>query len=358
RPQHRRRRAQGRHGQAEFRIHQRARPPGLRRHRHRLAQRHRPGDRRRSGRSRRTGQPGRPDRCQPPGRTAGVALRQQPRHLARLQRFAAARGVYRSPGPLDPPGPLRRRGSRRDAARNQRPVPGGAPGRHLPGRPEAWRGTWPMSLLETALAPGTPDARRLRLHVPAGQPPRGGWPLLVLLDGDWVWPPDPPLPAAAACAVLIPGHGGRHGPLPSLLAARGMPAQTGMQTQALARRALDFTPPAPGGGQWPDPRRPEWQCGGADAYLDALLGPMLDWAAAQTRLDPARLSLYGHSYGGLCALYTLTRHPGRFAHTICASPSLWWREGHIEALLDGLPDRLPADARVRLTLMAGTDERW
>lgn len=215
-----------------------------------------------------------------------------------------------------------------------------------------------MSLLETALAPGTPDARRLRLHVPAGQPPRGGWPLLVLLDGDWVWPPDPPLPAAAACAVLIPGHGGRHGPLPSLLAARGMPAQTGMQTQALARRALDFTPPAPGGGLWPDPRRPEWQCGGADAYLDALLGPMLDWAAAQTRLDPACLSLYGHSYGGLCALYTLTRHPGRFAHTICASPSLWWREGHIEALLDGLPDRLPADARVRLTLMAGTDERW
>src|SRR5690606_37717253 len=148
------------------------------------------------------------------------------------------------------------------------------------------------------------------------------------------------------------------GPLPSLLAARGMPAQTGMQTQALARRALDFTPPAPGGGLWPDPRRPEWQCGGADAYLDALLGPMLDWAAAQTRLDPACLSLYGHSYGGLCALYALARHPGRFAHTICASPSLWWREGHIEALLDGLPDRLPADARVRLTLMAGTDERW
>ena len=200
-----------------------------------------------------------------------------------------------------------------------------------------------MSLLETALAPGTPDARRLRLHVPAGQPPRGGWPLLVLLDGDWVWPPDPPLPAAAACAVLIPGHGGRHGPLPSLLAARGMPAQTGMQTQALARRALDFTPPAPGGGLWPDPRRPEWQCGGADAYLDALLGPMLDWAAAQTRLDPACLSLYGHSYGGLCALYALARHPGRFAHTICASPSLWWREGHIEALLDGLPVR----ARIR-----------
>ncbi|MHA3904195.1 alpha/beta hydrolase [Castellaniella sp. WN] len=234
-----------------------------------------------------------------------------------------------------------------------------------------------MSPRETMLAAGVPDARRLRLHVPDGRPPRDGWPLLVLLDGDWVWPQNPPPEGGTACAVLIPGHGGRHGPVPPRLARRGVPARAGSQAQALARRALDFTPPAPGGGRWPDPRRPEWQCGGADAFLDALLGPMLDWATAQAPLDPVRLSLYGHSYGGLCALYALVRHPGRFAHTICASPSLWWREGRIEALLDGLPCALPsgpgthragpaegaphphpAASRVRLTLMAGTDERW
>lgn len=236
-----------------------------------------------------------------------------------------------------------------------------------------------MSLRETALAAGTPDARRLRLHVPAGRPPRGGWPLLVMLDGDWVWPLDPPPEGGTACAVLIPGHGGKHGPVLPRLARQGVPAQAGSQAQALARRALDFTPPAPDGGRWPDPRRPEWQCGGADTFLDALLGPMLDWTEAQAPLDPARLSLYGHSYGGLCALYALVRHPGRFAHTICASPSLWWRDGRIEALLDGLPRALPsglgtprtgpdvgasaprphpAAPRIQLTLMAGTDERW
>ena len=202
-----------------------------------------------------------------------------------------------------------------------------------------------MSLRETALDAGTPEARRLRLHVPAGRPPAQGWPLLVLLDGNWVWPLDP-LPAT--CAVLIPGHG-------------GMP---GSEPHTLARRALDFTPPAPHGGLWPDPRQPEWQCGGADAFLDALLGPMLDWAGTQTPLDPARRSLYGHSYGGLCALYALVRHPGQFTQTFCASPSLWWHDGHLETLLSRLPahretpppaaDRWP----VRLTLMAGTDERW
>ncbi|MBB6084059.1 alpha/beta hydrolase [Castellaniella defragrans] len=251
-----------------------------------------------------------------------------------------------------------------------------------------------MSLRATVLAAGAPGARRLRLHVPAGAPPPRGWPLLVLLDGDWVWPLDPPTGHESACAVLIPGHGGMHGPVLPRLSRQGGPAQAGLQAQALARRALDFTPPAPDGGRWPDPRRPEWQCGGADAFLDALLGPMLDWAGAQAPLDPRRLCLYGHSYGGLCALYALVRHPGRFAHTICASPSLWWRDGRIEALLDGLPRSLPADPaqapggpaspgdavspapggpdgagpstprphpaapRVRLTLMAGTDERW
>ncbi len=227
-----------------------------------------------------------------------------------------------------------------------------------------------MSLRETTLAAGTPDARRLRLHVPDGAPPRDGWPLLVLLDGDWVWPLDPPPEGGASSAVLIPGHGGMRGPVLPRFAGQGVSAPSGPRTQALARRALDFTPPAPDGGHWPDPRRPEWQCGGADAFLDALLGPMLAWASAQAPLDPARLNLYGHSYGGLCALYALVRHPGRFARTICASPSLWWRDGRIETLLDGLPRALPSGpgapalhasapaSRVRLTLMAGTDERW
>jgi predicted alpha/beta superfamily hydrolase len=219
-----------------------------------------------------------------------------------------------------------------------------------------------MSLRETTLAACTPDARRLRLHVPDGVPPGHGWPLLILLDGDWIWPLDSPLESGAACAVLIPGHGGMRGPVLPRSTRQGLSVPTGPQAQALARRALDFTPPAPDGGHWPDPRRPEWQCGGADAFLDALLGPMLAWADAQTTLDPARLSLYGHSYGGLCALYALVRHPGRFARTLCASPSLWWRNGRIETLLDGLPRALPAGAAPprssRLTLMAGTDERW
>ena len=207
-----------------------------------------------------------------------------------------------------------------------------------------------MSLRDTALAPGTPEARRLRLYVPPGPPPRAGWPLLVLLDGDWVWPLAS-LPAG--CAVLIPGHDG--GPLSSERPTP--PACT--RADAQARRALDFTPPAPGGGRWPDPRRPDWPCGGADAFLDTLLGPMLSWAATQAPLDPARRSLYGHSYGGLCALYALARHPGQFAHTLCASPSLWWHDGYVETLLDGLRTQPAASAApVRLTLMAGTDERW
>ncbi|HET8598235.1 MAG TPA: alpha/beta hydrolase-fold protein [Castellaniella sp.] len=199
-----------------------------------------------------------------------------------------------------------------------------------------------MSLRETVLdGGGDPHGRRrLRLRVPESAPPDGGWPLLVLLDGDWVWPL-PPSSGLDACAILVPSHGpqGSDGP------------------QALARRALDYTPPAPDGGRWPDPRMPGWQCGGADAFLDELLGPMLDWAGHQAALDRARLSLYGHSYGGLCALHALARRPAAFAQVICASPSLWWHEGLAAARLDALRDA-PPPRPVRLTLMAGTEERW
>ncbi|MER1967923.1 alpha/beta hydrolase-fold protein [Castellaniella sp. GW247-6E4] len=200
----------------------------------------------------------------------------------------------------------------------------------MPGRP--------LSTLLAADAAGRRPARRLRLYAPDGPPPPAGWPLLVLLDGDWVWPLAPAPDALARCAVLIPGH------------------DPGKE-QTLAGRALDYTPPAPDGGRWPDPRVPRWQCGGADAFLDELLGPMMDWARAQIVIDGSRTSLYGHSYGGLCALYALASRPGAFAHTIGASPSLWWRKGLIGDLLDNLR-AAPPTRPLRLTLMAGTHEAW
>ena len=92
-----------------------------------------------------------------------------------------------------------------------------------------------MNLRETTLAACTPDARRLRLHVPDGVPPGHGWPLLILLDGDWIWPLDSPLESGTACAVLIPGHGGMRGPVLPRSTRQGLSVPTGPQAQALAR---------------------------------------------------------------------------------------------------------------------------
>lgn len=189
-----------------------------------------------------------------------------------------------------------------------------------------------MSLYETAHGD-----RRVRLHVPDGKTPAHGWPLLILLDGDWIWPMQPAPAGLARCAVLLPG-----------LAS---------PDQARQRRALDYTPPAPGGGYWPDPRHPEWQGGGATAFLGELCGSMLRWAAGQAPLDAARTSLYGHSYGGLFALHALLQAPDAFAQVICASPSLWWHDGCMTARMRALHDAPPARA-VRLMVMAGGEERW
>lgn len=188
-----------------------------------------------------------------------------------------------------------------------------------------------MSVHETRLG-----HRPLRLSVPAGEPPAAGWPLLVLLDSDWVWPLEPPVPALDRCAVLLPGHGPAAG--------------------ARERRTLDFTPPSPEGGLWPDPRHPEWQGGGAPAFLQALLGPLLRWAQGCTALDPARTSLFGHSYGGLFALYALRHQPDAFARIVCASPSLWWRDGFMTRQLDELHDHPPPQP-VSLVMLVGSEEK-
>ena len=50
---------------------------------------------------------------------------------------------------------------------------------------------------------------------------------------------------------------------------------------------------------------------------------------ARVAVDPARQSLWGHSYGGLFVLHTLLRQPATFQRYIAADPSFWWHDGFI-----------------------------
>ncbi|MFT3719668.1 alpha/beta hydrolase [Pseudorhodoferax sp.] len=180
---------------------------------------------------------------------------------------------------------------------------------------------------------------RVQLAIPRAAPPAAGHPLLVLLDGN------------AAFALLTDellaqqAAGGR----PLAIAALGY--EGGPAAEAAAR-AYDYTPPLPGGQPaWDDAaqRRP---AGGAEPFLDLLERRVLPAVRRAVPCDPARGTLWGHSYGGLLALYALFTRPALFARYAAADPSLWWHDG---ALLAVEPQArpLPAGRTTALLLMAG-----
>lgn len=160
---------------------------------------------------------------------------------------------------------------------------------------------------------------RLFLAVPRGAPPVGGWPILYLLDGN------------AAFDFLTPEH---------LAAAPGlMLAGIGYDTDrqfAREQRTLDFTAPdGPGDGLRPDPVHPGRMAGGAGLFLERLTGPLREAAEAAAPVDPARRSLWGHSFGGLFTLYALLTRPQAFARYAAISPSIWWDEALIRRVANG-----------------------
>ena len=182
------------------------------------------------------------------------------------------------------------------------------------------------------------DAGPCRLHraLPAGRAPAEGWPALWMLDGNAVFNrlPAPLLASFPGLAVIGVGH-----PVP--------------EEFATVARTRDYTPAAAGPAA--DDRHPDRVTGGDGAFRAALLGPLREAAASGTRLDPARATLWGHSYGGLFTLATLLATPGAFAAWVPVSPSTGFGGGTLARLADAAAP-VPAGRRARVLVLLGDRE--
>ena len=72
--------------------------------------------------------------------------------------------------------------------------------------------------------------------------------------------------------------------------------------------------------------QPDGGPGGADGYLDLVLGtirPLVDGSFATDR-GPARTGILGSSLGGLVSLYAFFRYPGTFGYAGVLSPAFRW----------------------------------
>ncbi len=172
-----------------------------------------------------------------------------------------------------------------------------------------------LDVLRVATGPG----HRLFRAVPKSLPPAEGWPVLYLLDGNAAFDF-----LTVAHLALVPG-----------LMLVGVGYDTDRQF-ARERRTLDFTAPeGPGDGIRPDHVHEGRMAGGGAQFLDRLTGPLREAAETGLPVDPARRTLWGHSFGGLFTLYALLSRPGAFNRYAAISPSIWWDEALIRRIAAG-----------------------
>jgi len=158
-----------------------------------------------------------------------------------------------------------------------------------------------VSEFDLASAQGRPY--RILVSTPDGPPPTGGLPVIYVLDGHgWF--------GAAVEIARMREHSKLDAPL---IVGVGYPSGRFFDPA----RSFDFTPPGA-----TDDRFDPASTGGADQFLAFLTGALKPKIAADHAVDPARQALFGHSLGGLFALYALFHAPRGFDTFIAASPSV------------------------------------
>ncbi|WP_293383988.1 alpha/beta hydrolase-fold protein [Phenylobacterium sp.] len=150
---------------------------------------------------------------------------------------------------------------------------------------------------------------RIYISRPTGPPPKGGYPVIYVLDGDMAFP-------TAAAQVLLGAIGGR----PQAIVV-GIAYPNVMATMTLRNR--DLTPWPPDAAML-QPGEKADDYGGADAFHRAMMEELRPIVARTYPVDPANQTLMGYSYGGLFTLHVLFHHPEAYRTYVAGSPSIWF----------------------------------
>ena len=165
------------------------------------------------------------------------------------------------------------------------------------------------------------SGRTYRIYVtrPPGPAPKGGYPVIYVLDGNANF-------ATASSQVVLRAVSG--GPR-ALVVGIGYPDANA----AMVLRNRDLTPSAPTeamrkAGAPPGPRE---SFGGADAFHAFMMQELRPRIAAAYPVNAADQTLMGYSLGGLFTLHVLFAHPEAYRTFVAGSPSIWWNDREVLA---------------------------
>lgn len=158
---------------------------------------------------------------------------------------------------------------------------------------------------------------RVFVHAPAGPAPAQGWPVLYMTDGNAV------IATAVDALSVQASYPTGTNVAPGVIVAIGYPVDGPYDP---LRRSWDLGPP-PGQAYPPfHAGGPPVHTGGAEAFLTFIEAELKPWVEARLPIDRERQALFGHSFGGLFALYALFTRPRAFRRWIAASPAIYWED--------------------------------
>lgn len=197
-----------------------------------------------------------------------------------------------------------------------------------------------MHYWESTLIASNQRTYLIRLWAPNSPAPEHGYPLLFLLDGDWIQP------HIESFLLRQPRK------LNFAITTLGFNVE---RQAARQRRSYEYTPTPPPPHHAVDPRQPTWSAGGAAELLAFIQKQALPTLQQKITINTQRLGLFGHSYGGLFSLYVLLNQPSLFKHYIAASPSLWWYHPFMQEQAALLPK---LKRSTQLNILIGSQEQW
>jgi predicted alpha/beta superfamily hydrolase len=204
------------------------------------------------------------------------------------------------------------------------------------------------------------------LPLPVGPPPARGYPVLYVLDGNYLFGTSVDVARTAVkSGVVVVGIGYPIDNAARLTEQTGLPVANPQQMLRAAGlagelwRNHDLTLPAsddfirrrPGLGITRD------NVGGVDDFLAMIETELKPRVAALVAVDPANQALFGHSFGGLAVVRALLTRPQSYRSFIAASPSLYWNDGAVLADEAGFARRIRAgEIAPRVLITVGGDE--
>lgn len=189
---------------------------------------------------------------------------------------------------------------------------------------------------------------RIFVYKPATSPPRTGYPVMVVTDGNLCFP----LAATMAAAFELGGE---------TALVVGVGYATDDPKKLFSLRTRDLTPPTPLSGIPHMSGQPPINLedyGGSENFYRFLIEELWPVIASTYPVDAGDRTLYGHSWGGLFTLNVLLNHPETFRNFIASSPSIWWNKCSLFNDIPRFIAKVQAkEVAPRILLMVGSKEQ-